>query len=253
MRNKKAILLLLLPLILSACILPELIPEVTSAPTPTKEALQIFERTYADQSDDPRYEIQLLWPNLTGEGWQTKSFNSAIDTMILKAADNFLSVMDENYVEDSDQAGEPPLSTFTVDYDLTALESGHVSVQVIITQYIAVSVHPFTISHAINYDAHTGEFLNLADLFNPEMDYLSPILNAVDDALQSRDFGYEAGTAADVMGERENWNLTPEGLRLNFDAYEVGPYAAGSQTVIIPWEELVEVLNPQGPAGIFYP
>lgn len=253
MRYKKVILLLLLPLILSACSLPELIPEVTSTPTSTQEALQIFERTYADESDDPRYELQLLWPNLMGEGWQTESFNSVIDTMILKDVDNFLSVMVENKVENGDQAGEPPLSTFTVNYELTANESGVASVQAIITQYIALSVHPFTTSHAMNYDARAGEFLNLADLFNPEADYLLLILNTVDEALQPRDFGYEAGAAADVMAERENRNLEQEGLRINFDTYEVGPYAAGPQSVIIPWEDLAKVLNLQGPAGIFYP
>ncbi len=249
----KMYLLLLIPMLLSACILPELIQDDTSIPTPTQKALQILERTYTDESDDPRYEVQLLWPNLTGEGWQTKSFNRAIDDILLMAVDDFLSMMDENYVENGDQAGEPPLSTFTVNYDLAALESGLVSVQLIITQYIAVSVHPFTISHAVNYDAQAGKMLALSDLFDPEADYLTPILSAVDETLESCDFGYEAGTAADVMGERENWNLTPEGLRLNFDAYEVGPYAAGPQTVIIPCEELAEVLNPQGPARFFYP
>ncbi len=45
----------------------------------------------------------------------------------------------------------------------------------------------------------------------------------------------------------------PEGLRINFDAYKVGSYAAGPQAVIIHREELAEVLNPQGPAGLFYP
>ncbi len=277
MHIKRAILLLLIPLFLSACILPDffldllggstehsstetpaspyLTPDstVTSTHTQAKQPLQIVERTYTDHSDDPRYEIQLLWPNLMGEGWQTDSFNRMIDTLILNDADDFLSVIDENNLESDDQVGEQPLSTFTVDYELAALESGIVSVQLIITQYIALSVHPFTISHAINYDAQSGELLTLRDLFDPEADYLSPILSAVDDELESRDLGYQAGIAEDVMGERENWNLTPEGLRLNFDAYEVGPYAAGPQAVIIPWEDLAEVLNPQGPAGLFYP
>jgi hypothetical protein len=269
MRHKKGIIFLLIPIFLSACILPDFLREglrdltkrlnikthvsPSQTPVPARKTLQITERTYNEESDEPRYEIQAVWFNLIGEGWQIDSFNREVDDFVQRKQDDFLAAIAERQPQNEGQEGVPPLNTLSIDYELKALKGGVVSTQLTITQYIALSVHPFTISRAVNYDARAGEFLTLSDLFYPEADYLSLILNAVDKALQNRDFGYEAGNAGDVMGEHENWNLTSEGLRVNFDAYEVGPYAAGPQTVIISWEELAEVLNPQGPAGIFYP
>ena len=72
--------------------------------------------------------------------------------------------------------------------------------------------------------------ITLEELFLPETAPLQEIGNRVDPILSSRDFGYEAGRAAEVMGQRENWNLLPAGLRVKFDVYEVGPYAAGPQS-----------------------
>jgi len=40
-------------------------------------------------------------------------------------------------------------------------------------------------------------------------------------------------------------------LGINFDAYQVGPYAAGPQYVLVPYSALKDVINPDGPVGQF--
>lgn len=42
-----------------------------------------------------------------------------------------------------------------------------------------------------------------------------------------------------------NWCLTNEGLSIVFDPYEIAPYVAGSQTFVIPYEELEGLIQPQ--------
>jgi hypothetical protein len=43
-----------------------------------------------------------------------------------------------------------------------------------------------------------------------------------------------------------NWNITPDGLMITFDEYQVAPYAAGPQTVTVPYSELRGLINPEG-------
>jgi hypothetical protein len=40
-------------------------------------------------------------------------------------------------------------------------------------------------------------------------------------------------------------------LAITFDEYQVAPYAAGPQTVVVPFSELTNLLNPEGPAKSF--
>lgn len=43
------------------------------------------------------------------------------------------------------------------------------------------------------------------------------------------------------------WKFEKDGLKIHFNPYEVGPYAAGSPEVLIPWEELSEYLVTNAP------
>ena len=147
--------------------------------------------------------------------------------------------------------GEPPLNYLTFDYDLTYSDQRLFSFLLTFDQYIAMSAHPFPFSQALNYDAWNGVFLSLEDLFLPGTDYFNEIGSLLDPVLDEKGFGYQVGTAADVMQAQENWNLLTEGLRINFDVYEVAPYAAGPQNVLIPWGDLAGIPDPNGPAARF--
>jgi len=38
---------------------------------------------------------------------------------------------------------------------------------------------------------------------------------------------------------------------ISFDPYQVGPYAAGPQEIVVPYNELAALIDPAGPAGAF--
>jgi hypothetical protein len=49
----------------------------------------------------------------------------------------------------------------------------------------------------------------------------------------------------------DNWNITPDGLLITFDMYQVAPGASGPLQVLVPYAQLQGVIDPQGPlAGI---
>lgn len=271
MKQKTLLLLLVLTLAgsLASCNLPSLSgnpEEDTPITTPSNTATVAesptlsetvtaaepswIERTYDEAADSPKYAIQAVWPNLLGEQAQVDPFNDAINARVDAARSNFLTALADG-VDMGGGQGEPPTSTLSIDYELTMAREGLFSFWLTETSYIAIAAHPGTTSLALNYDAHSAAFLSMADLFLAGSDYMNPILGQVDEALVRRGFDYQPEQAAEVMAERENWSLLPEGLRINFDAYEVGPYAAGPQYVMIPWGDLTGILDPNGPASIF--
>lgn len=228
-------------------------PSETSQPVPTQTdeplSVQMIDRSYFEESDDPRYEIDGIWPNLEGPEAAVIAFNTESDRLTQEIREDFLISVNNNV--GSGGSGEAPLSTLSYDYDLTYAGQNIFSIYLLFDQYIAMSAHPLSFSHTFNYDAREGEFIQLADLFLPGIDYIDTLGGVIDPILVDRGFGYEAGTAGEVMAERENWNIYPDGLRINFDVYEVAPYAAGPQYVLIPWEDLLGILDLMGPLGAF--
>jgi len=232
----------------------EPVPTQTDESFPTQtdepESIQVIDRIFFEESDEPRYEIDGVWPNLAGPEEAVEAFNADSDSLTNEIIDDFLMIVEERALE-SEGSGEAPLSTLSFNYELTYSDQRIFSFYLYFDQYIAISAHPFPFSYSLNYDAQQGEFIQLADLFLPSVDPIAQLETYIDPVLIDRDFGYTLGTAGDVMAERENWNLLPEGLRINFDVYEVAPYAAGPQYVLIPWEDLSGILDPESQAGAF--
>ena len=59
------------------------------------------------------------------------------------------------------------------------------------------------------------------------------------------------GTANKLIAKQSAPTITRKGIGINFDAYQVGPYAAGPQFVLVPYSTLKDVINPEGPVGQF--
>lgn len=207
----------------------------------------LVERVLEEEADGLPYVIKARWPNLEGDPVIAVVFNAEIDRRVNDAVSTFIN----NISELGEASDLTPKSFLELDYELTLYQHDLVSVYLMFNTYIAVSAHPFPSSQSLNFDLEEGRFLTLADLFEPNVDPLAVILPVVEPDLLARDLGFTPGLAEGVLEAREHWNLLPEGLRINFDVYEVGPYAAGHQTVLIPWGDLVFDLNPDGPIRSF--
>ena len=104
-----------------------------------------------------------------------------------------------------------------------------------------------------------GRLLKLADLFKPGAKYLDVIsAYAIKDLKkQSKAQGANAmlddqsieGGASASEKNYGSWTVTKKGLAITFDAYQVGPYAAGPQNVVVPYSTLKDIINPEGVLG----
>lgn len=98
------------------------------------------------------------------------------------------------------------------------------------------------------FDLRSGKDLALADLFLPGSDYLGRISSLSRTALAKNMAPYadqkqiDAGTTPD-SDNFKNFFLDGENVTLLFPPYQVGPYAAGPQTVALPRSELADILR----------
>ena len=58
-------------------------------------------------------------------------------------------------------------------------------------------------------------------------------------------------SAAGRFALNENFAPTVDGLAFHYDAYEIAAYAAGPTDLLIPWEEIADLILADGPLANF--
>jgi hypothetical protein len=139
--------------------------------------------------------------------------------------------------------------------DQIVFHGGHdiLSVAFFVSQYLG-GAHPGDHHDVINYDLTQAKVLGLEDLFKPGSDYLGVIAGySIQELKKNQEIlfsNFEAGASP----EPENyaaWSITPKGLLVIFEEYQVAPYAAGPQYVLVPYPALADILDPSGPLAQF--
>jgi len=142
-----------------------------------------------------------------------------------------------------------------VAYDFTngSIRARHEIISVLFEIFVFLGgKDPGTSHAAINFDLKTGKQIYLADLFKPDVDYLNPIYNMSVEELRHRKKAVFDGFEQNIQPAPENylvWNITPGGLLITFEEYKVAIVGKGPQQVLIPWEALLDMIDPEGPIG----
>jgi hypothetical protein len=203
------------------------------------------------------YEIDARYPQLTGgSNPNFEKFNQVVRASVTKRVAGFKKDMAPEEGEEPPPEGSMG-SDLNVGYDVGLAQDDLISVQFSVGSYYQGAAHPNTFTEVVNYDLKNGKQLKLADLFKPGAKYLQAIANycIADLKKQAKDKGLtdeeiQNGAAANAKNY-QSWTITRKGLGINFDAYQVGPYAAGPQYVLVPYSSLKDVINPEGPVGQF--
>lgn len=203
------------------------------------------------------YEIDARYPQLTGgSNPNFEKFNQAVRAPVMKEVAGFKKAMAPE--EDEEPRPEGSMgSDLNVSYEVALAQDDLISVGFSIGSYYQGAAHPNTVSDVVNYDLKNGKPLKLADLFKPGAKYLQAIADycIADLKKQGKDKGLldeeiQNGAAPNAKNYR-SWTIAKKGLGIYFDAYQVGPYAAGPQYVLVPYSSLKDVINPEGPVGQF--
>lgn len=215
-------------------------PTQTPAPGLVLSVKEIHEKS----EEAPHYEIDVRWPYLEwGSDPRVEAFNQAAEKIALDEIEAFKKGAADTIYGNT---AEPWFSTLQIDFTPTIDRNGVFAVLFKISYYMAGAAHPGHYSYSLNYDLHEGRVLALSDLFQPDTDYLEAISAYCMNDLKTRGrLEWEEGAVPTPENYRV-WNITPDGLLITFDEYQVAPYAAGPQAVMVPYDQLPGLIRPEG-------
>ncbi len=213
----------------------------TSAPLLSQQ-VTLVSQPFEETSQNPPFTIKSQTPQLTGsDDPRLSAFNQRLNDLVKKEVDAMRdgfkqitlvtngSLLDATYKLIS-QIGD--LWSFKFDFNF----------------YSDGAAHPGLYSITLNYDLGQGHELALGDLFLPNSNYLEVIASYCVTELSKQpgfDGPFSDGAKPTVENYR-NWNITPDGLLITFDTYQVMPGASGPQQVLVPYAQLKDVIDPQG-------
>jgi hypothetical protein len=224
--------------------------ESTTTLVPTQEP-SLSSVSIAEDSQAPAYQIHAEIPTLQGStNASVVNFNTAMTSLVQGEIEQFKKGVAE-LPADTPASG----SSFDVTYTLMLQRTGLWGFKFDFSGYSAGAAHPYHYSKIVNYDLGLGRPLDLGELFLPGSDYLSRLAEYCTAELSQRDIAFEGFSdgAAPTPENYRNWNITPDGLLITFDEYQVAPYAAGPQMVTVPYSVLQTIVNPQGPLATLIP
>jgi hypothetical protein len=233
-------------------------------PIEFSSGVEIIARRIAENNKKLKYEIEAEYPQLSGSGSPGfEKFNQMVRGLITGKVSDFKKEMapEEGDNAASEGTSEMPGNDLSIGYTLALAKDDLISLDFGVSSYYSGAAHPNSYSDTVNFDLKNGKPLKLADLFNPGSKYLQTIsAYAIQDLkkqakAQSGDPMLDddwiqkgAGPNADNYGA---WTISKTGLGITFDAYQVGPYAAGPQHVMIPYSALKDIIRIDGPLGQF--
>lgn len=213
--------------------------------------LKLGEKKDKSANKKLRYEIGTALPQLAGaDTARVEKFNQAVAKLVAARTGEFRKDVDEMAREDAaarqDAKSAPPPNSLDVSYEVTAASKDFISVLFSFFEYMG-GAHPNTITKSFNYDLNRNLTVSLADLFTPNSNYLKVISDYSIRELKKLDTVSNAEEGAGPKIENfHSWNITPAGLKITFDPYQVGPYVAGAHEVIVPYSVLKPIIKPDG-------
>ncbi len=173
-----------------------------------------------------------------------------IDTTYAQPRDTVVLKRDEarNY-------SVPGFSTgLSVAYDAYLVNADFIGLEFDVDQYLG-GAHGMQFAHTFLFDLAQNRMLTLQDFFKPGSPYQQALsdlcradLLARKDQIMTDSSNIWSGTAPAQM-DSLSFRAQPDGLRFLFNPYAVAAYAAGPQTVLVPYQKLADHLAPDGPAA----
>lgn len=221
---------------------------LTPTKTPLYEQVRFTTVSASESNDAPKYTITTETPTLEGvDDGRVLEFNVSMQMTVNEMVDGFKDSM-------KDQPATPIVagSSFDVKYELLSPPGYIYSVKFNVMGYTDGAAHPYHFSKTVTFNLETGKEVTLDELFLPGSNYLQILSDISKADLSTRDIGFDPTffTGADPTPENyKSWNITSDGLLITFDEYQVAAYAAGPQTVTVPYSALKDVIDPNGVLG----
>jgi Protein of unknown function (DUF3298) len=215
--------------------------------------VEIVSKQIKESNKKLMYEVAAYYPQINGSSNpNTEKLNELMRVLVTRKVAEFRKEMVPTPDDEPRPEGSMG-SDLNVAYSVALAQDDLTSIEFDVGSYYQGAAHPNSYSEVINYDLKNGKQLKLADLFKPGSNYLQSISKYCIEDLKKQAKGLvddqiKSG-ASPTTKNYQSWTITRKGLGINFDAYQVGPYAAGPQFVLVPYSAIKDVINSDGPIG----
>ena len=219
----------------------------TATPVPLSQQVTLVSVPFVETNQGPnypQYTITASTPKLTGsDDLHVQAFNQRLSDLVQKEVDSWR--------QDFQQLPITPLSngsSLQTTYTLVSQVGNLWSLKFDFSFYADTAAHPGLYSITLNYDLDQGRELGLPDLFLPNSNYLETISNYCLSELRKQPYSdsFFLDGANPTTENYRNWNITHDSLMITFDTYQVAPGAAGPQIILVPYDQLTTMIDPQG-------
>ena len=230
--------------------------QISQQPLELASSVRVAPKVIKEDNKKLRYSVDAEYPEIQGDSRFDK-FNQEARAMITKDVAAFKS---SETAEEGEESGDLPAetqsSTLDIGYQIHFATADLISVEFREGEYSRGAAHGNSVTAVLNYDVKNGRKIALADLFNPKTNYLGVLANyskkELKDKLTKDEMFDEDMVKSGTEPTADNyaaWTITRKGLYITFDPYQVAAYAAGPQSVLVPYSALKDIIKPDGPVG----
>lgn len=213
--------------------------------------MRLVPREKEEESKQFRYTIKVRFPHIEGAiAAPADHLNRMVSGVVGKKLEEFRREAKDTYREFKNDQDRHIRSSLDIDYSIEAITRDFISIRFLVYDYSGGGAHGILYQFVLNYDLKGDKVLSLGDLFKPRANYLKIISDWCINSLKERrpvDDEHIKSGASERLENYERWNLTPKGLLITFDPYQVASYAEGFQEVIVPFLVLRDIMKPVGP------
>lgn len=186
--------------------------------------------------------LQIRYPQLTG--LPNRKAQMIINDRIMQMV--YRLIRDQGYVQD-------PAKEMTGTYEIALNGHGLISIVFRNYAYAQGAAHGVTVQKSLTMDLWDGREYRFADLFREDSDYKRKIDAILQKQIEEKEVPIFDTVPFKGVGPNQDYYLTPEGLVVYYQLYEYTPYAYGFPTFPIPYSEISDIVDPQGPIGRLQP
>ncbi len=208
-------------------------------------------QTIKQHSIKKNFSTEAEYPKLVGDrSFAAQRFNREVYALVAKDLAPYLN--DKLDLEKEKHPHWKDVKEYhNISYEIIYASDELISVLFYVDGYSWGAAHGYHSPLTLNYDLKRGRVLKLADLFKPSSKYLHKIAHyCIDDLSRQLDRYFKEDSksegASPLAQNYRAWVITPNGLVVIFEEYQVASYAEGEPKVLIPYEYLGDIINPHG-------
>jgi len=184
--------------------------------------------------------------------------NSAIEDSVNNLIEDTKSVLEYTNPEEAEEEWGGFSEWLSIDYDIVELSEEVISIFISYSTYSFGAAHPISATIGFNYLVEDCSELEIQKLFDASSTEYEDLIsqemlnqlcaNATNDECEIfLNFTDPFPTLTELLGCCSAFAISEFGLFVQFWEYEVSGYAQGSELILLPWYDLVSVLDKNGP------